>query len=108
MQVKWYQSQIHNQYLSARMINGQSLLLMDMDPLQPLSPLSSPYFLISLLLFYAREDPKVYDDDAMQYTLMLYSFLHYTFNLTCQVSLDIRKYIKLRLRGGCSIFLQLS
>jgi hypothetical protein len=73
-----------------------------------LSPLSSPYFLTSLLLFYAREDPKVYDDDAMQYTLMLYSFLHYTFNLTCQVSLDIRKYIKLRLRGGCSIFLQLS
>jgi hypothetical protein len=78
MQVKWYQSQIHNQYLSARMINGQSLLLM--DPLQHLSPLSSPYFLISLLLFYAREDPKVYDEyDAMQYTLinaLLFSPLH--------------------------------
>jgi hypothetical protein len=44
------------------------------------SSLSSPYFLISLLLFYAREDPKVYDEyDAMQYTLinaLLFSPLH--------------------------------
>jgi hypothetical protein len=45
-----------------------------------LSILSSPYFLTSLLLFYAREDPKVYDEyDAMQYTLinaLLFSPLH--------------------------------